>query len=274
MGDVQGDELMNDQSGAAGKPRRGFLHRLRAYFLAGILVTAPIAITLAVATWLITFVDSRIVHLIPAQWNPDTYLKDHLGVEIGLPGLGLLILLIVITLIGWLTAGYVGRSAVRLGENVVSRMPVVRSVYAAVKQIFETVLAQKSQAFRQAVLVEYPRRGLWTIAFITGETEGEVQALTEEDMVSIYVPTTPNPTSGFLLFVPREDIVELHMSVEEAIKYVISGGIVAPPDRRPEQVRNGARRVSARTYEVRNPVTAAGGPGAGTGKPSETVKAG
>jgi len=251
MRDIEEEESMPEKADNPGPKRSGFLHRLRTYFLAGILAIAPIAITLAVASWLITFVDSRIVHLIPEQWNPDTYLKDHLGVEIGLPGLGLLILLVVITLIGWITAGYLGRSIVRVGENLVNRMPVIRSIYAAVKQIFETVLAHKSQAFRQAVLVEYPRRGVWTVAFITGETEGEVQALTEEDVVSIYVPTTPNPTSGFLLFVPREDIVELHMSVEEAIKYVISGGIVTPPDRRTEEMRNGSRRVSARAYDQR-----------------------
>jgi uncharacterized membrane protein len=251
MKDAQEEQPMSDPSGKPVRKRHGFLHRLRAYFLAGILITAPVAITLAVASWLITFVDSRIVHLIPAQWNPDTYLKDTLGVEVGLPGLGLLILLIVITLIGWLTASYLGRSVVGLGENIVARMPVIRSVYGAIKQIFETVLAHKSQAFRQAVLVEYPRRGLWTVAFVTGETEGEVQSLTKEDVVSIYVPTTPNPTSGFLLFVPREDIVDLHMSVEEAIKYVISGGIVTPDDSRPEELRNGAR-VSARTYDQRS----------------------
>lgn len=251
MDDAKEDEPMSTPSGKPGRKRHGFLHRVRTYFLAGILVTAPIAITVAVASWLITFVDSRVVHLIPAQWNPDTYLKDTLGVEVGLPGLGLLILLIVITLVGWLTAGYVGRSVLGLGENIVARMPVIRNVYSAIKQIFETVLAHKSQAFRQAVLVEYPRRGLWTVAFVTGETEGEVQSLTKEDVVSIYVPTTPNPTSGFLLFVPREDIVELHMSVEEAIKYVISGGIVTPDDRRPEALRNGAL-VSARTYDQHN----------------------
>lgn len=273
MADAKKEEPMTDNSSKPARKRHGFLHRLRAYFLAGILVTAPVAITLAVATWLITFVDSRIVYLIPAQWNPDTYLKDHLGVEVGLPGLGLIVLFFVITLIGWLTAGYVGRSALRFGENIVARMPVISSVYGAIKQIFETVLAQKSEAFRQAVLVEYPRRGLWTVAFVTGETEGEVQSLTKEDVVSIYVPTTPNPTSGFLLFVPREDIVALHMSVEEAIKYVISGGIVTPEDLRSEELRNGGTRVSARTYDQRAlPAGEAGA--AGDDRPVRPAKAG
>jgi uncharacterized membrane protein len=239
-----------DMDDASEKPikRLGILSRLRAYFLAGVLVLAPIAITLALAFWLVDFVDSRVVHLIPAQWNPDTYLKDRFGVEFGLPGLGVLVLMIVITLIGWLTAGYVGRVMVRIGENIVARMPVVRSIYGAIKQIFETVLRNQSDSFRQAVLVEYPRRGIWTIAFVTGETEGEVQNLTKEDVVNIYVPTTPNPTSGFLLFVPREDVVFLDMPVEDAFKMVVSIGIVTPPDGRPDAIRKGPR-VSARTYD-------------------------
>jgi uncharacterized membrane protein len=114
-------------------------------------------------------------------------------------------------------------------------MPLVRSVYGAVKQILETVLAQTSTAFREVVLLEYPRRGIWAIGFITGYTEGEVQNLTEDECVNIFLPTTPNPTSGFLLFVPRKELIKLDMSIEEGIKMVVSGGIVTPPDRRPAQ---------------------------------------
>ena len=113
-------------------------------------------------------------------------------------------------------------------------MPIIRSIYNAVKQILETVLAQQSNAFREAVLIEYPRKGIWAIGFITGRTEGEVQNVTEQECINIFLPTTPNPTSGFLLFVPKKDMVHLSMSVEEAIKMVISGGIVTPPDRRPD----------------------------------------
>lgn len=235
-------------SAALPKPRHPILTRLRAYFLAGILITAPIAITLAVAFWLIDFVDSRVVPLIPVQWNPDTYLHKYFGVEFSLPGIGVVILFIAITLIGWLTANFLGRFLVRTGENIVARMPVVRSVYGAVKQIMETVFRNQSEAFRQAVLVEYPRRGLWTIAFITGETEGEVQNLTEEDIVNIYVPTTPNPTSGFLLFVPRKDVVILDMSVDDAFKMVVSVGLVVPEDGRSESEQR-SPKVSARTYD-------------------------
>ena len=229
--------------------RLGLMARIRAYFLAGVLIISPVAVTLAVAFWLINFVDSHIVPLIPEQWNPDTYLREHFGFQFGIPGLGVLVLFVVITLVGWLTAGYVGRVAVRVGENIVARMPVVRGIYSAVKQIMETIFRNQSQAFRQAVLVEYPRRGLWTIAFVTGKAKGEVKNLMKEELVAIYVPTTPNPTSGFLLFVPREDIVYLTMSVEEAFKLVISGGIVTPPDRRPEDAQK-APLASSRTMDV------------------------
>ena len=222
-----------------GKPqKRHLLARLRGYFLAGVLVTAPVAITLATAWWFVGFVDSKVVPLIPSRYNPDSYLRDIVGFEIGLPGLGVVVLLVLITLIGALTAGFVGRYVIHLGERIVARMPVIRNVYSALKQIFETVLKQQSNAFRQAVLIEYPRRGIWAVGFITGNTEGEVQTLTKDDMVNVFLPTTPNPTSGFLLFVPREELVYLSMTVEEAIKMVISAGIVTPPDRRSEELRH------------------------------------
>lgn len=216
-------------------PKRRVLARLRGYFLAGVLVTAPVAITLASAWWFVGFVDSKVVPLIPKRYNPDVFLKDIVGFEIGLPGLGVVVLLVLITLIGALTAGFVGRYVVHLGERVLARMPVIRNVYGAIKQIFETVLKQQSTAFRQAVLIEYPRRGIWAVGFITGNTEGEVQNLTKDDMVNVFLPTTPNPTSGFLLFVPRRELINLSMSVEEAIKMVISAGIVTPPYRRLEE---------------------------------------
>ncbi len=199
--------------------------RLRAYFFAGILITAPISITFYLAWLFVTFVDSKVTPLIPAKYNPTEYLP------FGLPGLGLVIVVVALTLIGALTAGFFGRLIMKFYEGVLAQMPVVRSVYSALKQILETVLAQQSTAFRQAVLVEYPRKGLWAIAFITGYTEGEVQKLTDEETVNIFLPTTPNPTSGFLLFVPKGDLVPLAMPVDEAIKMVISAGIVTPPDR-------------------------------------------
>ena len=219
-----------------------FTQRVRAYFLAGILITAPISITLYLAWIFIGFVDSKVTPLIPAQYNPETYLP------FGLPGLGLIILVLALIMVGALTAGFFGRVWLRISEQFLSRMPVVRNIYSAVKQILETVLAQQSNAFREAVLVEYPRRGMWAIAFITGRTQGEVQNVTEEECINIFLPTTPNPTSGFLLFVPKKDLVHLSMGVEEAIKMVISGGIVTPPDRRSE-VEKSKILTNAAAYE-------------------------
>lgn len=201
--------------------------RLRAYFFAGILVTAPIGITLYLTWLIIDFIDGTVTPLIPARYNPETYLP------FGVPGLGVIVAVVFLTLVGALTAGLVGRWIVRLFDRLMQRMPVVRNIHSALKQILETVLAQQSKAFRQVVLVEYPRRGIWAIGFITGDTLGEVQHLTEDDVVNVFLPTTPNPTSGFLLFVPRSDVFVLSMTVEEGIKMVVSGGIVTPPDRRP-----------------------------------------
>lgn len=226
----------------SGGKNRGFWARFRGYFLAGILVTAPLGITGYLAWVIVGFIDHSVTPLLPVKYNPETYLP------FSLPGLGVLILILMLTLIGALTAGLLGRWLLHTGERVLNRMPVIRSFYSAIKQIFETVLAQQSNAFREAVLVEYPRRGIWAIAFITGTTKGEVQNLTEEETVNIFLPTTPNPTSGFLLFVPREEVVPLDMSVEEAIKMVISGGIVTPPDRRPLSERQ-KPQVSAKIYE-------------------------
>lgn len=201
--------------------------RLRAYFFAGILVTAPIGITLYLTWLIIDFIDGQVTPLIPTRYNPETYLP------FGVPGLGVIVAVVFLTLVGALTAGLVGRWLVRLFDRLLQRMPIVRNVHSALKQILETVLAQQSKAFRQVVMIEYPRRGMWALGFITGDTVGEVQHLTEDDVVNVFLPTTPNPTSGFLLFVPRSEVLVLSMTVEEGIKMVVSGGIVTPPDRRP-----------------------------------------
>ncbi len=236
---------MDETNNSPPKPRRSWLGlHIRRHFLAGVLVTAPVAITTYIVWVIVTWVDGRITPLIPPQYNPG----NHLPFPV--PGLGLLIVFVVLTLIGALTTGLVGRFVLHLGERLVGRMPFVRSLYGATKQIFETVLAQQSKAFREVVLVEYPRRGIWAIGFITGVTEGQVQEDTVEDVLNVFLPTTPNPTSGFLLFVPRKDLVVLSMSVEEGIKMVVSGGIVTPPDRRPPEAR---RKRIASTEELDEP---------------------
>ena len=200
--------------------------KLRNYFMAGILVTAPISITIYLGWLFITFVDDRVTPLIPKVYNPENYLP------FAVPGIGVVIVIITMILVGALTAGFVGRIFNRISERIMNRVPVLRGIYKATRQILETILAQQSKAFREAVLVEYPRKDMWVIAFITGTTEGEVQAITDDDLINVFVPTTPNPTSGFLIFVPKSDILPLAMSVEDALKMVISGGIVTPPDNR------------------------------------------
>lgn len=212
-------------------PGIGLTARLRAYFLAGVLVTAPAVLTLYLAYLLISAVDDWVADLLPARFNPETYLP------FSIPGIGLLIVIATLTVIGMVTANFAGRLLVRWSESILERIPAVRTIYGAVKQILETVLANQSSAFREVVLLEYPRRGIWAMGFITGTTQGEVQNLTEDTLINVFVPTTPNPTSGFLLFLPKKDLHILSMTVEEGIKMVVSGGIVTPPDKRPAHER-------------------------------------
>jgi uncharacterized membrane protein len=219
--------------------RRNIWHRLRAYFFAGLLVTAPVGITFWIAWVVLTFIDARVTPLIPIAYNPNTYLPFTF------PGLGLVILILAMTIVGALTTMLLGRTIVAMGERILGRMPVIRSIYSASKQIIETVLASKSDAFRQVVLFEYPRHGSWALGFVTGTTMGEVQNVTADDVVNVFLPTTPNPTSGYLLFLPKSDLIPLAMSVEDGIKMIISGGIVTPPDRRPVEQQRIKRTVRA-----------------------------
>lgn len=203
-------------------PKAGALSRLRNYFLTGIVVTAPIAITIYLTYVFVDFVDANVTPLIPARYNPETYLP------FSVPGLGVFIAVFFLILIGFLTANFLGRSMLHFGERIVGRMPVVRSIYNALKQIMETVLAQSGTSFRDVVLVEYPRKGLWALAFVTSEAKGEVADMDEDTMISIFLPTTPNPTSGFLLFCPKNELKFLDMSVEEGVKLLISAGMIWP----------------------------------------------
>lgn len=206
-----------------GPPGRfGLATKLRNYFLAGVIVAAPISITLFIVWQVVEVVDNNVGKLLPARYNPETYLP------FSVPGIGVLLMVVLITLIGMVAAGFVGRAIMRTSERLLNRMPVIRSIYGTLKQIFETVFSQSSQSFREVVLIEYPRRGIWAIGFLTGTTRGEIQERVEPKLLNIFLPTTPNPTSGFLLFVPKEDVLHLDMSVEDGIKMVISSGIVAP----------------------------------------------
>jgi len=198
--------------------------RLRNYFLTGLIIVGPISITVYIVWGFINFVDAWIKPLIPAAYNPETYLP------FAVPGAGLIFAIFGIILIGALTANLFGRSLVGFGESIVERMPVVRNVYNALKQIFETVLSQSNTSFKNVGLIEYPRKGLWCIVFIATDASGELLEKwpVNDTPVSVFLPTTPNPTSGFLLFVPSKDIIILDMSVEEGAKLVISAGLVTP----------------------------------------------
>ena len=204
------------------KPKRSFWLRLRNYFITGIIVVAPISLTIYLISLIINLIDDKILPLFPDRYNPETYLP------FAVPGIGVLIFVFILTLIGWLTTGLVGRTVVRVGENLLDRMPIVRSIYSALKQIFETVFSHNSRAFRDVVLIPYPREGCWALGFATGTTKGEVQDVIRDEVVNVFLPTTPNPTSGFLLFLPKKDVIFLKMTVEQGIKLVISGGVVTP----------------------------------------------
>lgn len=200
----------------------GGFARIRGWFFTGLLVTAPVLLTLYITWAAIKLIDSQVSKLLPG------FETSFLG---NVPGVGLIFGAVLITLIGAIAAGFLGRYIIRLGEALLNRMPVVRSIYGATKQILETVISTQSDAFREVVLVEYPRKDLWVIGFVTGNTKGEVAGSIPIPMVNVFVPTTPNPTSGFLLFCPRKDVIFLKMSVEEAVKLVVSAGIVTPPNR-------------------------------------------
>ena len=201
---------------------KNIFQRVRTYFLTGIAITAPIGLTLYISIIFINLIDNNVKKLVPDQYNPDSYLPFNI------PGTGLFVAVLTLIIIGFFTAGIFGKFFVNLGEKIIERLPVVRSIYSALKQIFQTILGSSSKAFREVVMIEYPRKGVWAVAFITAETQGEVAKKLKKSCVNVFLPTTPNPTSGFMLVVPKKDIVRLSMNIEEGMKLVISGGIITP----------------------------------------------
>jgi uncharacterized membrane protein len=194
---------------------------MRKYFITGLLVLGPLAITLWVLNLIISTMDQSLL-LLPLSWQPEVIFGFRI------PGMGTILTLLVIFLVGLATANFVGKRVVWAWERVLTRIPVVSSIYSSVKQVSDTLFSSSGNAFRKAVLVEYPRKGCYTIAFLTGVPGGDVRNHLVGDFISIYIPTTPNPTSGFFLMVPRADTVELDMNVDEALKYIVSMGVVSP----------------------------------------------
>jgi uncharacterized membrane protein len=221
-------------------PRRTFLGGLRNNFIAGLVVIAPIGLTLWLIWSVVGLVDSFVWPFVPDAYQPEQLLNWAFGrsvandtwITVNVRGIGVVIFLIFTILVGWLGKGFLGRGFLRWGEGLVGRMPVVRSIYNGVKQIAETVFAQTETSFDKACLIEYPRKGIWAIGFISTGTKGELlDKVDTGPMTSVFLPTTPNPTSGFLLFFPTRDIIELDMSVEDAAKLVISAGLVYPGEK-------------------------------------------
>lgn len=207
-------------------PKTSAMMRLRNYFLTGFIVCAPLAITAYIAWSFIGWVDSWVKPYIPSAYSPETYLPFRI------PGFGLIVALLLITLIGFLAANIVGRAVVNFGERLLDRMPLVRGIYRSLKQIFETVLSNKGDMFSQVGLVEYPRKGVWSLVFIGGEKDTEInQKLPVEGdpLMGVFMPCTPNPTTGFLMYVRKSEVVLLDMTIEEGARLIVSAGLVAPP---------------------------------------------
>lgn len=212
--------------------RKSFFSGLRNSFLTGVVVIAPVGLTVWLIWSVIGWVDGVVLPFVPSRYQPENILNTFLGLDIQLQlrGLGVVFFLIFTTFVGWLAKGLLGRSLIRSAERFVNRMPVVRSIYSGVKQIAETVFSQADRSFEKACIVQYPRKGIWAVGFISTPAKGEIRARVNDaqNLLSVFVPTTPNPTSGFLLFFPAEDVIQLDMSIEDAAKLVISAGLVYP----------------------------------------------
>jgi len=198
------------------------MQRLRKYFISGLLVWLPIWVTILVIRFIVDLLDGT-MSLLPHQIRPDVVLGTHI------PGIGVVITLVVILSTGIVVTNFLGRQIVSMGDRIVARIPLVRTIYNSVKQVLETIFKPGGQSFRKVLLVQFPREGMWSIAFQTGNSTPLVDAaLNETDMVSVFIPATPNPTSGFLMMMPRKDVIELDMTIDQALKFVISLGVVQP----------------------------------------------
>jgi uncharacterized membrane protein len=197
------------------------MHALRKWLLAGLLVVVPVAITLSVLNWIVGILDQTLL-ILPQSWHPDRVFGVHI------PGFGVLLTLGILLAVGAVTSNIIGKKLVHLGDRIVSRIPVVRSIYSSVKQVSDTLFSPGGNAFRTAVLVQWPRPDVWTVAFVTGVPGGDVTNYLTGDWVSVYVPTTPNPTGGYFVMLRKSDCIELKMSVDDALKYVVSMGVVVP----------------------------------------------
>jgi len=245
----QGDELKADLEKVT-TSQAGLMGRLRNYFLTGLVVAGPLAVTIWLVWSFVTWVDGFIRPIIPPAYRPETYLPWPI------PGTGLVVAIVGLTLLGFLTANLVGRSLVELGEGLLNRMPIVRPIYKTMKQIFETLFSKSGSSFRKVALVEFPAPGMWSLVFISLPPGGDVAAkLPDQDneYVSVFLACTPNPTTGFFFFVRRKDLIELDISVENAMTLLISAGMVQPGADKDTQKRLSAMAATARAAQVAKP---------------------
>lgn len=200
------------------KTKRGFFGALRTYFLTGLVVTGPVGLTFLLITWVIDLLDGWFKPLLPAQFQPEQYLPYDI------PGVGLVVALIIVLLVGGFTANFLGRRLIAIGDNIITQMPAIGTVYNALRQIFKAAI-DNNRSFSEVAMIEYPRKGVWAIGFVTNDIEGQIANQVGGETIAIFLPTTPNPTSGFLLFLPKEDVKILDMTVEEGARLVISAGL-------------------------------------------------
>jgi uncharacterized membrane protein len=217
------NDLNMRASAAPAKAAPGVMSRIRTYFLTGLIVAGPVAVTLWLIWWFVTVVDNLVRPFIPVAYRPETYLP------VNIPGLGLIFAFLALTLLGFLTANLIGRKLVDLGDGLLNRMPIVRPIYRTTKQIFQTLFSKSESSFRKVALVEFPSPGMWSLVFLTQSPHAEISDhLPATDYVSAFMPCTPNPTTGFFFYVPKRDVIDLDITVEQAMTVIMSAGIVQP----------------------------------------------
>lgn len=228
---------------------RGFMARIRNYFLTGLIVAGPVAITLYLTWWFVTWVDGLVRPFVPMDYRPENYLPY------GIPGSGLVVAFVALTLLGFLTANLIGRKLVGLGESLLGRMPVVRAIYRGLKQVFETLFSGNGSSFRKVGMVEFPSPGMWSIVLISQSPSVEVAEKLPgaEEYISVFLPCAPNPTTGFFFYVPRSKVIEIDMSAEDAATLIMSAGVVQPgsdPQRKLAETANAARVANDTALKV------------------------
>jgi uncharacterized membrane protein len=239
------DANYDDTRTSAAKAPPGVISRIRTYFLTGLVVAGPVAVTLWLVWWFVTWVDGLVRPIIPGAYRPETYLP------VKIPGLGLIVAFVALTALGFFAANFIGRKLVDFGESILSRMPIVRPIYRTAKQIFQTLFSKSESSFRKVGLVEFPSPGMWSLVFLTQSPTEEIAGrLPATEHVSAFMPCTPNPTTGFFFYVPKREVIELEITVEQAMTVIMSAGIVQPGSEPHTQAQLAALAQTARLTQA------------------------